>query len=83
MKIDGFGPRLDPTSLNWTQMICRGNQPAVHDLLTVGLDQRDLAVEIGFFLRMELEGNAAGRCDALQHRERVPRVFCIFQAGNH
>ncbi len=38
-------------------------------LLSVELDQRDLAVEIGLFLRMELEGNAADRGDALQHRE--------------
>ena len=34
-------------------------------LLSVGLDERDFAVEIGFFLRMELEGNAADRSDAL------------------
>ena len=35
-------------------------------LFSVGLDDRDLAVEIGFFLRMELEGNAADCGDALR-----------------
>ena len=35
-------------------------------LFSVGLDDRDLAVEIGFFLRMELEGNDADCGDALR-----------------
>ena len=47
------------------------------------LDQRDLAVEIGFLLRMELEGNAADRSDAFKHRERMARVFGVLQASNH
>ena len=37
-------------------------------LLSVTLDQCDLTVEIGFFLRMELEANSAGASDAFQHR---------------
>src|SRR5437879_10925320 len=45
------------------------------------LDQRDLAVEIGLFLCMELEGNAADRGDALQHCERVPGVLERPQGG--
>ena len=48
-----------------------------------GLDQRDFAIKIGLFLCMELEGNAADRSDAFQHRERVPGVFGVLQAGNH
>lgn len=52
-------------------------------LLSVGLDQRDLAVEIGLLLGMELEGDPADRCDALQHCERVPGVLSVLQAGNH
>ena len=45
--------QLDPNDL---QM-----KPAsrFNDLLSMGLDQSDLAVEIGLFLGMELEGNAA------------------------
>ena len=50
---------------------------------SVRLDERDLAVEIGLLLRMELEGNAANRSDAFQHRERMARVFGILQASNH
>ena len=49
----------------------------------MGLDQRDLAVKIGLFLRMELEGNAADRSDAFQHREGMARVFGVLQASNH
>ena len=48
-------------------------------LLSVGLDQRDLAVEIGLFLRMKLEGDAADRCDALKHCERVPGVLSVLR----
>jgi hypothetical protein len=32
---------------------------------------------------MELQGHAAHRSDALQHRERVPGVFGVLKAGNH
>ncbi len=48
-----------------------------------GLDQRDFAVEIGLFLRMELEGDAADRGDALQHCERVPSVLSVLKASNY
>jgi len=61
---------MDPTGFNWTPTIYRGNQPVVQ-WPALGLDQRDLAVEIGLFLRMKLESNAADRGDALQHSERV------------
>jgi hypothetical protein len=52
-------------------------------LFSVRLDERDLAVEIGLFLRMKLEGDAADRGDAFQHRERMARVFGVLQASNH
>src|SRR5882762_2823285 len=67
---DGRGLKLHPTQSSM-------------GVLSVGLDQRDLAVEIGLFLCMELEGNAADRGDALQHCERVPGVLSVLKAGNH
>jgi len=66
--MDRFGPQMDPAGFNWTSTICRGNRPAVQ-WPALGLDERDLAVEIRLLLRMELEGNAADRSDAFQHRE--------------
>src|SRR5258707_1009661 len=68
--------------LNWTPTICRGKRPIVQSPAR-GLDQRDFAVKIRLLLRMELEGNAADRSDAFQHRERMPRVFGVLQASNH
>src|SRR5438046_12150 len=32
---------------------------------------------------MKLQGHTAGCSDSLQHRERVPRVFSVLQAGDH
>jgi hypothetical protein len=32
---------------------------------------------------VELEGHAAGRSDAFQHRERVPGVFGVLKTGDH
>jgi hypothetical protein len=71
-----------PFSPLWAGALAHFLHPARHDrnegrrgsstpigLLSVGLDQRDLAVEIGFLLRMELEGDAADRSDAFQHRK--------------
>ena len=49
----------------------------------MGLDEGDLAGEIGLFLGMELEGNAADRSNALQHRERMARIFGVLHASNH
>ena len=66
--MDRFGPQMDPAGFNWTPAICRGNRQVVK-WPALGLDQRDLAVEIGLFLRMELEGNAADCGDAFQHRK--------------
>ena len=60
---------MDP---KWTPLRSIGPQRFAEEtgkpfngLLSVGLDQRDVAVEIGLFLRMELEGNAADSSDAL------------------
>src|SRR5437899_6301632 len=41
------------------------------------------AVEIWLLFGVELQGDAAGRGDSLQHRERVPRVFSVLQTRNH
>ena len=29
LKMDRFGPQMDPTEFNWTPTICRGNRPVV------------------------------------------------------
>jgi hypothetical protein len=68
---------MDLDEFNWTPPIYRVNRPAL------GLDQRDFAVEIGLFVRMSLEGNAADSGDAFEHRERMARVFGVLQASNH
>src|ERR1700728_1772604 len=68
LKMDRFGPQMDPAGFNWTPTICRRNRPVVQ-WPALGLDERDLTVEIGLSLRMELEGNAADRSDAFQHRK--------------
>jgi hypothetical protein len=42
-----------------------------------------LADEILASFGMQLQRHAAGRSDALQHRERVASIFGILKAGNH
>jgi hypothetical protein len=66
--MDRFGPQMDPAGFNWTPTICRGNRTVVQRA-ALGLDEGDLPVEMGLFLRMELKGYAADRSDAFQHRE--------------
>lgn len=52
-------------------------------VLSLALHQCHLAVEIGLFCRVELQGHAASRRDSLQHCERVPGVFSVLKTGDH
>jgi hypothetical protein len=47
--VHGFGPSLAPLGSSWSQVF----------LPIAYLNESDLPVEIGFFLRVELEGDAA------------------------
>jgi hypothetical protein len=83
LKMDRFGPRWTLLDSIGPQRFAEETGQSFDGLLSVGLDQRDLPVEIWFFLRMELERDAAHRRDALQHCERVPGVLSVLEAGNH
>jgi hypothetical protein len=58
-------------------------QAAVSAQLGGQLYQRYFPLEIGLFLGIEGQSDAARCRDAFQHRKRVPRVFRVLQAGNH
>jgi hypothetical protein len=63
--MDRFGPKWTPLGSIGPQRFAEEIGQSFNGLLSMRLDQRDFTIEIRLFLRVELEGNAADRCDAL------------------